>query len=190
MVANSMNVLLSIKPKYVNEILAGKKKFEFRKAIFKKKDISKVFIYSSSPVKRIVASFEISKIIEDTPKKLWSQCHKYGGIKKQDFFDYFKDSDVAYAIEITNLNKLSEPIDPYALMTDFKAPQSYCYLPLDRFEKIIGNKISKKAFQETILVEANETYVSNSNSRSVSSKKKSNKTLTEDGLDKPLNLLE
>ena len=32
-----MNVLLSIKPKYVDEILAGKKIFEFRKSIFKKK---------------------------------------------------------------------------------------------------------------------------------------------------------
>lgn len=39
MVANSMNVLLSIKPIYVNEILAGKKIFEFRKSIFKKKKI-------------------------------------------------------------------------------------------------------------------------------------------------------
>lgn len=185
-----MNVLLSIKPKYVNEILAGKKKFEFRKAIFKKKDISKVFIYSSSPVKRVVASFEISKIIEDTPKKLWRQCHKYGGIKKQDFFDYFKDSDVAYAIEITNLNKLSEPIDPYALMTDFKAPQSYCYLPLDRFEKIMGSNISKKTFQDTKLLETTETYASDSNLKSASSKKKSSKSVTEGGLDKPLNLLE
>ncbi|KXS44946.1 MAG: hypothetical protein AWU59_163 [Methanolobus sp. T82-4] len=129
-----MNVLLSIKPKYVDEIIAGKKKFEFRKAIFKKRDISKVFIYASSPVKKIVASFEIARIIEDSPKNLWEQCSEYAGIPEEDFFGYYKTSDIGYAIEITNFEKLSEPIDPYVLKKDFRPPQSYCYLPLDYFE--------------------------------------------------------
>ncbi|QLC50422.1 restriction endonuclease subunit S [Methanolobus zinderi] len=129
-----MNVLLSIKPKYVDEIIAGKKKFEFRKAIFKKRDISKVFIYASSPVKKIVASFEIVRIIEDSPQNLWKQCSEYAGIPEKDFFDYYKTSDIGYAIEITNFEKFSEPIDPYILKKDFRPPQSYCYLPLDYFE--------------------------------------------------------
>ena len=124
MVANSMNVLLSIKPMYVDEILAGKKIFEFRKSIFKKKDISEVFIYSSSPVKKIVASFEIARIIADSPQKLWDKCQKYGGISENDFFDYFKNSDIGYAIEITNFELFKEPIDPKKLNSNFVAPQS------------------------------------------------------------------
>ena len=146
-----MNVLLSIKPKYVDEILAGKKIFEFRKAIFKKKDINKVFIYSSSPVKKVVASFEIDKIIDGSPQKIWEQCQKYGGISKEDFFNYFKNSDIGYAIEIKNLDKFSEPIDPYLLKTDFRAPQSYCYLSLDYFELGATKPIPRKKTQDAML---------------------------------------
>ena len=36
-----MDVLLSIKPKYVDAILKGEKKYEFRKIIFKNKNIKK-----------------------------------------------------------------------------------------------------------------------------------------------------
>ena len=63
-----MNVLLSIKPNYVEEIKKGNKKYEFRKSLFSKKNlnkIEKVFIYSSSPVQKIVARFFISVILED-----------------------------------------------------------------------------------------------------------------------------
>ncbi|AKB32341.1 Type I restriction-modification system, specificity subunit S [Methanosarcina siciliae HI350] len=153
-----MNVLLSIKPIYVNEILAGKKIFEFRKSIFKKKDISKVFIYSSSPVKKIVASFEIARIIADSPQKLWDKCQKYGGISETDFFDYFKNSDIGYAIEITNLNEFSEPINPYKMKKDFRPPQSYCYLPLDYFENKNINSTPKVRNQDMVLFESDNEY--------------------------------
>ena len=63
----STDVILSIKPKYVQSILSGEKQYEFRKAIFKNRTIDRVFIYSSAPVKRIVALFEIGTILEDHP---------------------------------------------------------------------------------------------------------------------------
>lgn len=156
-----MNVLLSIKPMYVDEILAGKKIFEFRKSIFKKKDISEVFIYSSSPVKKIVASFEIARIIADSPQKLWDKCQKYGGISENDFFDYFKNSDIGYAIEITNLNKFSEPINPYKIKKDFRPPQSYCYLPLDYFENKSINNVSRVKNQDMVVLEYDAEYRNN-----------------------------
>jgi predicted transcriptional regulator len=55
-----MNVLLSVKPKYANEIISGRKKYEFRKSIFKREDIKKMYIYSSSPVKKIIAIWKVS----------------------------------------------------------------------------------------------------------------------------------
>jgi hypothetical protein len=52
-------VLLSIKPKYVKSIIEGDKRYEFRKTIFKNREINRIYIYSSSPVKKIVGTFEI-----------------------------------------------------------------------------------------------------------------------------------
>jgi len=47
-----MNVLLSIKPKYVEKIVNGEKQYEFRKRIFRNKNVRKAFIYSTSPTKK------------------------------------------------------------------------------------------------------------------------------------------
>jgi type I restriction enzyme S subunit len=129
--ANWMNVLLSVKPEYANKIVEGKKKYEFRRSIFRRKDIEKVYIYSSSPISKIIASFEIENILKDSPEMIWKQCQKNGGISKKDFFKYFKDSDSAYAIKIGDIESFQEPIDPYDIIEDFKPPQSFYYFPLD-----------------------------------------------------------
>ncbi|MFZ3059227.1 MAG: hypothetical protein WA102_05745 [Candidatus Methanoperedens sp.] len=125
-----MNVLLSVKPKYAEEILSRRKKYEFRRSIFKKQNIERVYIYSSSPVSKIVAAFEIEQILKGSPEKIWKLCNKYAGISKNDFFDYFKNSDVAYAIEIGNVDSFLNPIDPHHIIEDFKPPQSFYYVPL------------------------------------------------------------
>ena len=58
-----MNVLLSIKPKYVKGIMNGNKRYEFRRSIFRcREDIELVYIYSTSPVKKIVGVFTIKSI--------------------------------------------------------------------------------------------------------------------------------
>jgi type I restriction enzyme S subunit len=131
-----MAVILSIKPKYVESILNGTKKFEFRKKIFKRKDVSEILIYSSSPVQKIVGGFEIGRILEDTPENLWNNCKEYAGIGKDEFFNYFKDKKNGYAIEIKKLKIFPEKIDPYEMIPDFHPPQSFCYFFLTRLERL------------------------------------------------------
>jgi len=123
-----MDVLLSIKPKYVKSIIEGEKRYEFRKTIFKNREINRIYIYSSSPVKKIVASFVMGSILEDHPYDLWDTVREYAGINDRDFFAYFKGKSRAFAIEIQNLRELPNPIDPYETMPGFVPPQSYCYV--------------------------------------------------------------
>lgn len=123
-----MRVLMSIKPKYVKSILDGTKKFEFRKKIFKRTDIDEIIIYSSSPEKKIVGSFEIDKVLEDSPEELWAYCRNNAGISKENFFKYFKGKDHGFAIKIKNLNILPKKLDPYEMNQDFHPPQSFCYV--------------------------------------------------------------
>ena len=42
-----MKVLMSIKPLYAEQILQGKKKYEYRRRIFKRSDVSSLVIYES-----------------------------------------------------------------------------------------------------------------------------------------------
>lgn len=65
-----MKVLLSIKPKYVEEINKGSKLYEFRKVIFND-DIKTIYVYETAPTKKIVGKIIIDDIIEDSPLNLW-----------------------------------------------------------------------------------------------------------------------
>jgi predicted transcriptional regulator len=121
-------VLLSIKPKYVKEILSGVKQYEFRKQIFKNESAKTVFIYSSSPQKKIVACFRVGKIVEGHPDYLWEQFREVSGLSEEEFFEYFLDRDTGYAIRIDELEQFAEPIDPHAVFERFVAPQSFCYV--------------------------------------------------------------
>ena len=126
-----MNVLLSIKPKYVEKIKNGNKKFEFRKSLFSEKNqnkIEKIFIYSSSPVKKIVARFFINIILEDHPVRLWEKCKNFSGIEKTEFFKYFRDKKTGLAIGISELKFFKTPIDPKSVFPNFVAPQSFRYI--------------------------------------------------------------
>lgn len=140
-----MNALLSIKPKYVEEILKGNKKYEFRKSIFKYKDeLEIVYIYSTSPVKKIVGSFTIKSIIEGHPKLLWDRFEDVSGISRKDFFTYFGDRIKGYAIEIGDLQVFEMPADPKILIPGFVPPQSYCYLKGERFNGLNTNLFQKR----------------------------------------------
>jgi predicted transcriptional regulator len=123
-----MDVLLSIKPKFVKSIFNREKRYEFRKTIFKNRKINRVFIYSSSPVKKIVGAFEIDRIFEDHPVDLWDMVKDYAGINNRDFFVYFEGRSKAFAIGIKNPQKFSAPMDPWETLPGFVPPQSYCYI--------------------------------------------------------------
>jgi predicted transcriptional regulator len=121
-----MNVLLSIKPKYANAILAGEKLVEFRKLVFKK-PIERVYIYSSAPEQRIIGYFIIEDIIADTPKELWKQFNKVGSIAEEDFFEYFANKKIGYSIKIKSVNRFRKSKNPKEIFENFFPPQSYMY---------------------------------------------------------------
>ena len=124
-----MNVLLSIKPKYAEEIMNGNKRYEFRRSIFRcREDIELVYIYSTSPVKKIVGVFTIETIIEDHPRNLWEKFKEFSGIGAEEFFSYFGGYKKGFAIGIGNVEVFEEPIDPRIAITDFTPPQSFCYI--------------------------------------------------------------
>ena len=126
-------IIKSIKPKYVKPILAKTKKYEFMKVIFAKRDIEEVIIYSSSPEKKFVAYFTLGRIFNNTPKKLWDFFGDSSGTTKEDFFKYFANHEMGYAVEITNLTEFKNKYSPRQIFEDFHAPQSFCYADRDLF---------------------------------------------------------
>ena len=150
-----MKVLMSIKPKFVEEIFSETKTFELRKKIFKS-SINAIVIYSSSPKKKVVGEIIIDKIISSTLKLLWKSYKNNLGISEKEYFKYYKNSKVAYAIKIKKVIKYKKELE----LKDFgieKAPQSYQYInwkeQIMETNKRIENKeinIIKRAVVEQI----------------------------------------
>jgi type I restriction enzyme S subunit len=124
-----MNVIMSIRPKYVESILNGEKRYEFRRSIFKDPGVDRVYIYSTSPVMKIVGYFVPGEIIEQNPEALWYVCHSDAGIDEEEFFTYFSNKDIGYALRIGDVHTFDVPMDPQGLIPGFKAPQNFMYAP-------------------------------------------------------------
>lgn len=120
-------ILLSIKPKYAYQILEGTKKVEYRKQIPLQKEISRVLIYASRPISRVIGEFRIAEVLSDTPNNLWEKTFRIGGIDKTDYFTYFANHSIAYAYQIEDLKTFDIP----RTLSEFgvkRAPQNFVYV--------------------------------------------------------------
>ncbi|MEN0057108.1 MAG: ASCH domain-containing protein [Mucilaginibacter sp.] len=123
-----MKVLLSIKPEYVEKIFSGEKKFEYRKCIFQKKNIKTIVIYSTMPVGRVVGEFQIGEILSASPGEIWGITKEFSGIKESFFQQYFKDKNLAHAIQIKKLTVYEKAKKLQEVITGSVPPQSFCYI--------------------------------------------------------------
>jgi predicted transcriptional regulator len=122
-----MIALLSIKPEYADKIFTGEKRFEYRKAIFKRR-VSKIVVYSTKPVGMIIGEFLVEDILEDDPKELWLRTKESSGVCEEFYYEYFKGRSKGYAIKVGKISLYDKPYDPNIICDPFTAPQSFRYL--------------------------------------------------------------
>ena len=118
--------MLSINPEYVEKILSGKKLYEFRKTRCKQK-VDKIYIYSTSPIMKIVAEAEVEDVLEGSPQDIWKKTKAYSGIKKSFFDEYYKNKLKAFAYKLHNITEYETPFDLAELGIQ-NAPQSFQYV--------------------------------------------------------------
>ena len=123
-----MKVLLSIKPEYAEKILNGSKCFEYRKSIFKNREVETVVIYATMPVGKVIGEFTVNGILEDDPDALWEQTHDCSGITRDFYQQYFNGCTTATAILVSNPKRYPHPLDLKEVSGSDVAPQSFRYL--------------------------------------------------------------
>ncbi len=120
-------ILISIKPEYVNEILSGRKKYEYRKVKAKKDNVDKMVIYATAPIMKVVAEIEILKILEDTPDLIWENTKEYSGINKFFYDKYYENRNIAIAYQLGKIEKYNKPKELSDLGISY-SPQSFIYI--------------------------------------------------------------
>jgi predicted transcriptional regulator len=123
-----MRILLSIRPEHAENILNGRKQFEFRKAVFKHPSVRTAVIYATKPLGKIVGEFDIEKIISDRPGTIWHLTSHSAGISHELFVEYFDGKRTAFAIKISKARRYKQPLDLRFVLPSGIAPQSFCYL--------------------------------------------------------------
>ena len=118
--------LLSIKPEFVEAIIRGEKKFEFRRSIFSR-PVDVVVVYATVPVRRVVAEFDVRSVISESLPLLWKRTHHFAGIDSEFFWKYFEGKDYGYAIEIGDVRTYRNPFCPIEELGVYP-PQSFVYL--------------------------------------------------------------
>lgn len=115
------NAMISIRPEFVNSILAGTKTVEVRRRFIKLSKGTTLWIYSTLPTGAIVATATLSCIDHDTPKYLWQKYQKNIDILKKDYNLYFHGCSYGVALTLSLIKKISP-------------------IPLDRIREIRGVK--------------------------------------------------
>lgn len=130
-------LLISIKEKYVTEIVSGRKTIELRKSKPKVQDGDTVIIYSTQPKKAVTAIATVQNILCLTPSQMWNDYSSKLGISKCEYDEYYKKCKNAIGIELINVTELDAEILLSAIKLihpRFTPPQTFKYL--DKFQTL------------------------------------------------------
>lgn len=122
-----MKVLLSIKPEFALKIFEGSKKYEFRRVVFKNRDVRKIVVYASAPVSRVIGEFDVETVIKKDIANLWEETKEFSGISEDYYLSYFDGKDEGFAIKVKEPKMYKKDL---CLKENFgvKPPQSFLYL--------------------------------------------------------------
>lgn len=113
-----MEPLLSIKPKWIDLIASGSKTVELRKAF---PDYSgRAWVYSCSPVKRIVGWMEVDHVEHLPVEDLWERLGSSSCVPKEMFDNYYSRSYGGVGLVLNAWHWLPEPVELKDI--DLKAP--------------------------------------------------------------------
>ncbi len=122
------DILISIKPKYTDLILAGTKQVELRKRSARLLPGTRILIYSTSPCKALVGEAFISFVATKSLGALFSQYGVLACVTRDEFEAYYASDVEGVALGLESVTRYSEPVglDRLRELQDgFRPPQSY-----------------------------------------------------------------
>lgn len=130
------SVLISIHPHFVDLILSGVKRIEFRR-VWAKEPVDQLVIYATSPIKRIVAVVSIEEVVVASVSGLWCLCQELGGgLTRRELRNYYSGCRLGYGIKLGSVSRIKLPQDPRCHFDGFQAPQSFRYLKPEELKSV------------------------------------------------------
>jgi predicted transcriptional regulator len=129
--AETTALFLSLRPRFAEMLLDGRKTVELRRVRPTAEAGSVVLLYASSPDRALVGRAEIEEIEVDGLRAIWKRHGKATGLNREEYDAYFDGVDQAVAITLRGISRLAQPRpldDLRRRLVGFRPPQSYRYL--------------------------------------------------------------
>lgn len=138
------DVLISIKPEYVNMILSGDKSVEIRSRHVKLQAGTRLWIYSTLPKGCLEAVAVVESIEFDDPSMIWKHYSDRIGLSLSTFRSYVNGSQQVSAIFLRNVSRLMPSLTLCELRSEterFNPPQFFKRIkPTSKFFTLLKEK--------------------------------------------------
>ena len=124
-------VVLSLKPRFAEAILAGVKTVEFRRTALKMDVPTRALLYATTPVWALLGTCVVTDVQSVDLAVLWSEHGSRCALAHDEFRRYFEGLEVGTALALAQPQSLSSEVplqDLRAKPRGFRPPQSFAYV--------------------------------------------------------------
>ncbi|MCX4247512.1 ASCH domain-containing protein [Paraliomyxa miuraensis] len=125
-------ILISIKPKYLDLILSGRKTVELRKRSTKIRPGTRLLLYASSPRCAVIGEAHVSFREELPLEELWAKHGAAAAIGRDELDAYYASADAGVVLGLVDVHHypVELPLRSLRAVHDgFRPPQSYMRAP-------------------------------------------------------------
>jgi predicted transcriptional regulator len=125
--------MISIKPRYIAQIIRGTKTVELRRTLPRLAVGDGVLVYESSPTRAIVVTAVVAGVVSGSPGELWDDIGRDTGLSRAEYDHYFAGAKQAVAIHLEQVSPIAKPISLATLRKRWswlQPPQSFRYVRL------------------------------------------------------------
>jgi predicted transcriptional regulator len=139
-------LFISLRPRFAELLLDGRKTVELRRIPPAVSPGTPVLLYASSPRRALVGRGVVSGVSVASSNEIWARLGPLTGLSRTEYDEYFHGATAAVAISLRDLRRLERPVPLPELREGrswFRPPQSFRYFDawqLASFELPLGER--------------------------------------------------
>ena len=135
------STLISLKPRFADGILAGRKTVELRKRRARIEPGTRVIIYATSPRCAVLGDARVTFREQLPVEEIWNRYGARTAVVRREFSDYYGDADEGVAFGLEDARQYAHAVSLEMLRREnpkFRPPQSYMRTP-DYVERLLAD---------------------------------------------------
>ena len=134
-------ILLSIKPVFIERVLRGEKRVEFRRRASARLAGMPVLMYATSPTCLLVARARVGDVRRAPARALWAAYRDSAGIDRAGLLEYFEGCSAGWGLELDAVEPLATPRDlAWLRARGANPPMSYSIIEERWARELAGSK--------------------------------------------------